>query len=64
MSADVLYRELELNGYRVEDSWNGQDGSVFVLISVPRESLCCRVVVRVSICTIPGNGSGKPHRWV
>ncbi|MFO1041057.1 MAG: ISL3 family transposase [Planctomycetaceae bacterium] len=42
MSADVLYRELELNGYRVEDSWNGQDGSVFVLISVPRESLRCR----------------------
>lgn len=42
MSADVLYRELELNGYRVEDSWNGQDGSVFVLISIPRESLRCR----------------------
>jgi transposase len=42
MSVDVLYREFELDGYRVDDAWTGQDGSLFVLIAVPRESLRCR----------------------
>ena len=29
-------------GYDVEDSWIGQNGTLFVLVSVPRESLRCR----------------------
>lgn len=31
-----------LIGYEVEDTWEGKDGSLFVSVSVPRESLCCR----------------------
>lgn len=42
MSAAGLYREMGLEGYRVEDTWQGKDGAVYVSISVPRESLCCR----------------------
>lgn len=42
MSAEVLYRQMGLEGYRVEDAWEGKDGAVYVSISVPRESLSCR----------------------
>ncbi len=42
MSADGLYHEMGLKGYRVEDAWKGEGGSWFVLVSVPRESLQCR----------------------
>lgn len=42
MSAGALYREMGLEGYRVEDTWQGKDGALYVLIGVPRESLCCR----------------------
>ena len=42
MSAEALYREMGLKGYDVEDSWIGQNGMLFVLVSVPRESLRCR----------------------
>ena len=42
MSAEALYREMGLEGYRVEDTWKGKDDALYVLISVPRESLCCR----------------------
>ena len=42
MSADVLYQEMGLAGYRVEDTWQGKDDAVYVLLSVPRESLRCR----------------------
>jgi transposase len=42
MSVEALYREMGLEGYRVEDSWQGGDGALYVLISVPREALRCR----------------------
>ena len=42
MSAEALYREMGLKGYVVEDTWEAQNGSLFVLVSVPRESLRCR----------------------
>lgn len=42
MSAPALYREMGLEGYRIEDTCRGEDGALYVLISVPRESLCCR----------------------
>jgi transposase len=42
MSADVLYREMGLNGYRVDDLWQGADAAIYILVSVPRESLRCR----------------------
>ena len=42
MSADRLYHELGLKGYRVEDCWEGKNGGLFVVVSVPRESLGCR----------------------
>lgn len=42
MSADGLYRELGIEGYRVEDNWEGNAGQWYVLIAVPRESLRCR----------------------
>lgn len=42
MSAEVLHREMGLEGYRVEDTWQGKDGAVYVSLTVPRESLCCR----------------------
>jgi len=42
MSAVGLYRGMGLEGYRVEDTWQGNDEAVYVLITVPRESLCCR----------------------
>lgn len=42
MSADRLYHELGLKGYQVDDCWEGKNEGLFVLVSVPRESLCCR----------------------
>ena len=42
MSADRLYHEMGLKGYQAEDTWMGKGGDLFVLISVPRESLDCR----------------------
>ena len=42
MSAEVLYRAMGLKGYEVEDIWEGLNGAVFVLVSVPRDSLRCR----------------------
>src|SRR5262245_40634722 len=42
MSAGALYREMGLEGYRVEETWQGSDGALYVSISVGRESLCCR----------------------
>lgn len=42
MSAGALYLEMGLEGYRVEDTWQGGDGALYVLITAPRESLCCR----------------------
>lgn len=42
MSADALYREMGLKGYRVEDTWKAENGTLFVLVSVPRESMECR----------------------
>jgi hypothetical protein len=31
-----------LKEYEVEDTWEGDNGALFVLVSVPRESLQCR----------------------
>lgn len=42
MSAEALYRGMGLKGYEVEDTWQGKNGALFVLVSVPRESLRCR----------------------
>lgn len=42
MSAGVFYQTMGLKGYVVEDSWEGQDGALWVRVSVPRESLRCR----------------------
>lgn len=42
MSADRLYHEMGLKGYQAEDTWMGKGGDLFVLVSVPRESLECR----------------------
>ena len=42
MSAEVLYRAMGLKGYEVEDIWENLNGAVFVLVSVPRDSLRCR----------------------
>jgi transposase len=42
MSAEALYRAMGLKGYDVEDTWEGGNGALFVLVSVPRESLQCR----------------------
>ena len=42
MSTGGLYHEMGLKGYRVEDTWEGSNGALFVLVSVPRESLRCR----------------------
>lgn len=42
MSAAALYRAMGLNGYQVEDAWEGKNGALFVLVAVPRESLRCR----------------------
>ena len=42
MSAEGLYHEMGFKGYLVEDSWEGKNGGLFILVSVPRESLRCR----------------------
>ena len=42
MFAAALYRPMGLNGSEGEDTWEGKNGSLFVLVSVPRESLRCR----------------------
>ena len=42
MSAAALYRSMGLQGYEVEDTWEGKNGSLFVSVSVPRETLRCR----------------------
>ena len=42
MSAESLSRAMGLKGYEVEDTWEAKNGSLFVLVSVPRESLRCR----------------------
>lgn len=31
-----------MKGYEVKDTWQGQDGAIYVEVSVPRESLRCR----------------------
>lgn len=54
MSAVALYHEMGLNGYEVEDSWEGKYGELFVLVSVPRESLRCR---RCGCCKVHLDGS-------
>lgn len=33
MSACALYREMGLEGYRVEDTWQGKDDALYVLVS-------------------------------
>ena len=42
MSAAALYRAMGLKGSEVQDTWEGQNGALFVSVSVPRESLRCR----------------------
>lgn len=42
MSAVAFYHEMGLKGYEVEDTWEGGNGTLFVLVSVPRDSLRCR----------------------
>jgi transposase len=42
MSAEALYQGMGWKGYEVEDTWQGKNGALFVLVSVPRESLRCR----------------------
>ena len=42
MSAAALSRAMGLKGSEVEDTWEGKNGALFVLVSVPRESLRCR----------------------
>ena len=42
MSAIALYQQMGLDGYEIEDSWEGKNGELFVLVSIPRESLQCR----------------------
>ena len=42
MFAAALYRPMGLNGSEGEDTWERKNGSLFVLVSVPRESLRCR----------------------
>ena len=42
MSAAALYREMGLQGYSVEDTWQGAEGALFVVVSVPRDGLQCR----------------------
>ena len=42
MSAVAFYHEMGLKGYEIEDSWRGENGALFVLVSAPRESLRCR----------------------
>ena len=42
MSAAAVYRKMGLKGYEVEDTWEGQNGALYVAVSVPRESLRCR----------------------
>ncbi len=42
MSAAALYRKMGLKGYEVKDTWEGQNGALYVEVSVPRESLRCR----------------------
>jgi len=44
MSAEALCRSMGLKGYEVEDTWEGNNGALFALVSVPRESLQCRHV--------------------
>ena len=69
MSAAALYRSLGLKGYEVEDTWEGKNGALLVLVSVPRESLRCRscgvgvVGVGGCICMSIGSGLGRRHRW-
>lgn len=42
MSTGALYHKMGLTGYEVEDTWEGNHGELFVLVSIPRESLRCR----------------------
>ena len=42
MSAEQLYWSMGLIGYDVEDVWQGANESLYVLVSVPRDALCCR----------------------
>ncbi|MEI8016501.1 MAG: ISL3 family transposase [Nitrospira sp.] len=41
MSALALYRAMGLTGYDVEETWE-DEGALYVVVSVPRESLRCR----------------------
>ena len=51
MSVAALYQEMGLDGYDVEDTWEGKNGALFVAVSVRRESLQCRSC-----------GCGRVHR--
>ena len=42
MFAAALYRSMGLQGFEVEDTWEGKNGALFVSVSVPRETLRCR----------------------
>lgn len=42
MSGFVFYHEMGLDGYDVEDSWVGKNGTLFVLIGLAREHWECR----------------------
>lgn len=42
MSGSALYRAMGLQGYEVEDTGEGKNGALFVLVSVACESLRCR----------------------
>ena len=68
MSADALYREMGLEGYRVEDTRRGNDGAVYVSISFPRESLCAQyspaTFTRRIMAASPGRNRTQPSGTV
>ena len=55
MSATALCRSMGLKESEGEDTWEGKNGSLFVLVPVPRESLRCRCRCRC-ICMSTGTG--------
>ena len=59
MSAEALYRAMGLKGYEVEDTWEAKSGSLFVLVSVPRELLRCRVCRSRNV----HRHESKPRLW-
>ena len=70
MFAAALYRAMGLKGYEVEDTWEGKNGALFVLVSVPPESLryrscrCRRVPLHDDLapCRRATGRSGLAHR--